>query len=76
MTSQEEESINIRYRNGEEFSVTIIARGVDAATLSCILSAVLETNYQYVQKLKDSFNFECIVIDHGSETIIRKNPQP
>ena len=70
MSSQEEESLNIRYRRGDDFLVTIIARGVDSSTLSYILNAVLEGNFSYVKKLKDSFNFECIVIDNGSETII------
>lgn len=68
MNSQEE-SINIKYSNGDT-SITVIARGVDSTTLSCILEAVRERNFSYLKKLKESFNFECIVIDNGSETLV------
>lgn len=62
-----EESLVIKYTAGSGFSVTLIAKEIDAATISAILRAVQERDYSYVKRLKASFNFECIVIDNGTE---------
>lgn len=60
----------VRYSNTSKFSATIIARGVDSSTIAYILKAVLEKDFQHVRRLKDSFNFECIVIDNETETVV------
>lgn len=65
-----DENFVLKYRKAEEISVTIIAKAIDSQAAINILGAVLQENYEYVKNLKDKFNFQCIVIKNGTETII------
>lgn len=63
------ESFVLKYRKGDKFSVTIIAKGLDSLSAVNILMAVLTKDFQYVHRMKDKFNFECIVIENDAETV-------
>ena len=65
-----DENFVLKYRKTDSLSVTIIAKSIDSQAAINILGAVLQENYEYVKQLKDKFNFQCIVIKDGTETIL------
>lgn len=65
-----DENFVLKYRKTDSLSVTIIAKAIDSQAAINILGAVLQENYEYVKQLKDKFNFQCIVIKDGTETIL------
>ena len=65
-----DENFVLKYRKTDSLSVTIIAKSIDSQAAINILGDVLQENYEYVKQLKDKFNFQCIVIKDGTETIL------